>query len=74
MNPNALKTYLDRLTSPQLDWKSYLWRYLTQTPNDFSDFDRRFVGQGLYIETLSGESVKVYVAIDTSGSIDNELL
>jgi predicted metal-dependent peptidase len=72
--PLGIQRELDRLTSPQLDWRSYLWRYLTQTPNDFRDFDRRFVGQGLYIETLSGESVKVYVAIDTSGSIDNQIL
>jgi predicted metal-dependent peptidase len=72
--PLGIQRELDRLTTPQLDWRSYLWRYLTQTPNDFRDFDRRFVGQGLYIETLSGESVKVYVAIDTSGSIDNQIL
>ncbi len=72
--PLGIQRELDRLTSPQLDWRSYLWRYLTQTPNDFRDFDRRFIGQGLYLETLSGESVKVYVAIDTSGSIDNQIL
>ncbi len=72
--PAGILRELDRLTTPQIDWRSYLWRYLTQTPNDFRDFDRRFIGQGLYLETLSGESVKVYVAIDTSGSIDTELL
>jgi predicted metal-dependent peptidase len=72
--PAGIQRELDRLTTPQLDWRSYLWRYLTQTPNDFQGFDRRFIGQGLYLESLSGESVKVYVAIDTSGSIDGELL
>jgi predicted metal-dependent peptidase len=72
--PAGILRELDRLTTPQIDWRSYLWRYLTQTPNDFQGFDRRFIGQGLYLETLSGESVKVYVAIDTSGSIDGELL
>jgi predicted metal-dependent peptidase len=72
--PAGILRELDRLTTPQIDWRSYLWRYLTQTPNDFQGFDRRFIGQGLYFETLSGESVKVYVAIDTSGSIDGELL
>jgi predicted metal-dependent peptidase len=72
--PAGIQRELDRLTTPQIDWRSYLWRYLTQTPNDFQGFDRRFIGQGLYLETLSGESVKVYVAIDTSGSIDGELL
>jgi predicted metal-dependent peptidase len=72
--PAGLLRELDRLTTPQIDWRSYLWRYLTQTPNDFDAFDRRFIGQGLYLETLSGESIKVAVAVDTSGSIDGELL
>jgi predicted metal-dependent peptidase len=72
--PARILRELDRLTTPQIDWRSYLWRYLTQTPNDFDAFDRRFIGQGLYLETLSGESIKVAVAIDTSGSIDSELL
>jgi predicted metal-dependent peptidase len=53
----------------QLDWRSYLWRYLVQTPTDFQGFDRRFVGRGLYLETLAGESVRVYVAVDTSRSV-----
>ena len=58
----------------QLDWRSYLWRYLVKTPTDYSGFDRRFIGRGLYLENLEGESVKVYVAVDTSGSIDNQQL
>jgi predicted metal-dependent peptidase len=55
-----------------LDWRSYLWRYLVQTPNDFMGFDRRFIGRGLYLEALQGESVQVFVAVDTSGSIGDK--
>jgi predicted metal-dependent peptidase len=72
--PAGILREIDRLTTPQIDWRSYLWRYLTQNPNDFDAFDRRFIGQGLYLETLSGESIRVAVAVDTSGSIDGELL
>lgn len=72
--PAGMERELSLLTSPQLDWRSYLWRYLAQTPTDFSGFDRRFIGRGLYLESLVGESVQVYVAVDTSGSIDNEQL
>lgn len=72
-HPGHMPTGFDRelgtLTNPQLDWRSHLWRYLVQTPTDFQGFDRRFIHQGLYLETLIGESVLVYVAIDTSGSI-----
>jgi predicted metal-dependent peptidase len=72
--PAGILRELDCLTTPQLDWRSYLWRYLTQTPTDFQQFDRRFIHQGLYLETLSGESIQICVAVDTSGSIDGELL
>ncbi len=67
--PAGFNRELDTLIQPQLDWRSYLWRYLVRTPTDFSGFDRRFIGRKLYLETLAGESVQVYVAIDTSGSI-----
>jgi predicted metal-dependent peptidase len=72
--PAGMERELASLTSPQLDWRSYLWRYLVQTPTDFIGFDRRFIGRGLYLEALVGESVRVFVAVDTSGSIDNEQL
>ncbi len=70
--PAGIERELKVLTTAQIDWRTYLWRYIVQTPTDFSGFDRRFVGQKLYLETLQGESVQVYVAIDTSGSIDQE--
>ncbi|EFH79712.1 DUF2201 family putative metallopeptidase [Ktedonobacter racemifer] len=72
--PLGMERELSHLNPAQLDWRSYLWRFLVQTPNDFQGFDRRFVGRGLYLETLQGESVRVYIAVDTSGSIDNKLL
>ena len=72
--PAGMSRELGALDTAQLDWRSYLWRYLVKTPTDYTEFDRRFIGRGLYLETLQGESVKVYVAVDTSGSIDNRLL
>ena len=72
--PAGMARELGALDTAQLDWRSYLWRYLVKTPTDYTEFDRRFIGRGLYLETLQGESVKVYVAVDTSGSIDNRLL
>ena len=72
--PAGMERELGALDTAQLDWRSYLWRYLVKTPTDYTEFDRRFIGRGLYLETLQGESVKVYVAVDTSGSIDDRLL
>lgn len=70
----GLQRELTALTQPQLDWRTYLWRYIVQTPTDFTGFDRRCVHRGLYLEALQRESVKVLVAVDTSGSISDELL
>ncbi|AFY80670.1 vWA domain-containing protein [Oscillatoria acuminata] len=70
--PARMQRELGAVTQAQLDWRSHLWRYLVKTPTDFSGFDRRFVGRGLYLETLEGESVEVFVAVDTSGSIAHQ--
>ena len=72
--PAGMERELGSLDRSQLDWRSYLWRYLVKTPTDYTGYDRRFIGRGLYLETLQGESVKVYVAVDTSGSIDERRL
>ncbi|MBE9226379.1 hypothetical protein IQ264_13195 [Phormidium sp. LEGE 05292] len=72
--PAGFGRELSYLTQPQIDWRTYLWRYLVRTPTDFTGFDRRFIGRKLYLEALEGESVKVYIAVDTSGSVgDREL-
>jgi predicted metal-dependent peptidase len=72
--PAGMAREAEVLQQPKLDWRQHLWRFLTRTPVDFEEFDRRFVGQGLYLETISGQSVQVLVCIDTSGSIDRGLL
>jgi predicted metal-dependent peptidase len=70
--PASLQRELQTIKGGQLNWRHYLWRYLVRTPIDFRDFDRRFVGKKIYLETLEGETVSIAVAVDTSGSINNE--
>jgi predicted metal-dependent peptidase len=70
--PDGMARALVHIQAGQIDWRTHLWRYLVQTPHDFQNFDRRFVGRGLYLEALAGESVRVYVAVDTSGSVHDE--
>ncbi|MEM0979529.1 MAG: VWA-like domain-containing protein [Cyanobacteria bacterium P01_H01_bin.58] len=72
--PAGVARVIEEIAEPQLDWRTYLWRYLVQTPTDFQGFDRRFVYRGLYLEALHGESVQVYLCVDTSGSIYSTLL
>jgi predicted metal-dependent peptidase len=70
--PAGLRRELNALDHAQMDWRALLWRFLVQTPTDFAAFDRRFVGDGLYLETISGESVHVHACVDTSGSINKD--
>ncbi|AGF53582.1 sll7028 (plasmid) [Synechocystis sp. PCC 6803] len=70
--PEGLERHLGEIGQPQLDWRTYLWRFLVHTPNDFQGYDRRFIHQGLYLEALVGESVEVFCCIDTSGSVGDE--
>jgi len=70
--PAHLQRELGPLLRTQIDWRSYLWRYLVQTPTNFGAYDRRFVGEGIYLETIAGETVHVHVCVDTSGSINGD--
>jgi predicted metal-dependent peptidase len=67
--PAGLIRELGTIAPSRLDWRTHLWRFLVRTPTDFQGFDRRFIGQGQYLETLEGEDLRVYVAVDTSGSV-----
>jgi predicted metal-dependent peptidase len=68
--PGGVERAFGLLQRPKLDWRTLLWRFLARAPTDFATFDRRFVHQGLYLETLEAVSLRVIVGIDTSGSID----
>ena len=68
--PAGMTREFGSLEPSRLDWRSTLWRYLTQTPTDFDEFDRRMIGRGYYLESLAGMSLRVFLCLDTSGSID----
>ena len=71
-DPLGAHRELERLAPARLDWRAQLWRFLARTPVDFGGFDRRFVGRGLYLEALDDESLTALVAVDTSGSVDDD--
>lgn len=68
--PAGLERELGMLSPSRLDWQAHLWRYIAQTPTDFAGFDRRLIHRGLYLEALDSESVRAFVCVDTSGSVD----
>jgi predicted metal-dependent peptidase len=72
--PAGIARIVEGLDKPGLDWRTLLWRYLARTPTDYGDFDRRHIHSGLYLEGMEGERLRVFVCIDTSGSISGESL
>ena len=59
---------------PTINWKDILYKYITSARTDFEGFDRRMIYQGMYLDDLGGGKIKVALFMDTSGSVDEELL
>jgi predicted metal-dependent peptidase len=70
----ALERQIERSRRGSMDWRAELWQYLVRTPMDFAGVDRRFVAEELYLDVLDGESLRISIAVDTSGSVNARLL
>lgn len=64
---------VDQILQPKVDWRDRLRQFVQKAKNDQRSFarpNRRFLSQGLYMPTLSGEVLGDMVfAVDMSGSI-----
>lgn len=76
--PEALQRLIDELLEPKVDWASQfrnLVTAMTRPDYSFSRPNRRFMHQGLYLPGYIPNPVgHVVVPIDTSGSIDDDIL
>lgn len=70
----GLERIFKELLEPTIDWRTILYKYITETRNDFDGYDRRFAYKNLYIDDFSGSKVNVLLYIDVSGSISEEIL
>lgn len=70
----GMQRLVDEALTPKVDWRDVLQRFLVKCRNDsrsFSRFNRRFIAQGMYLPSVSGEAMgEVCFAVDCSGSID----
>lgn len=62
------------LLEPTINWKDALYKYVTLSRADFEGYDRRFIHDGLYVDDVGGNRVHVAAFVDTSGSVNEELL
>lgn len=76
----ALSAHMERfvkdLLNPKVPWADVLNRFMVRNKTDQRTFarpSRRFISSGLYLPTISGESMgEIAVAVDCSGSISEE--
>lgn len=77
-----LSAGIERLVSevlrPKVDWVTVLRRFATKCKNNSRTFarpNRRFIQQGFYLPTISGEATgELLFAIDCSGSISQQII
>ena len=75
--PKGVERYVEELTTAKINWRELLRKYLTATiPTDFTWMkkSRKSYALKTYLPAVLKEKVDVCVAIDTSGSINNEEL
>lgn len=73
-----LARLVDEVMRPKVDWCDVLQRFLVRVRNDtrsFSRFNRRFLSQGIYLPSVSGEAMgELVFAMDCSGSINQHTI
>lgn len=74
----SMRGLVDETLNPVVDWREVLSEFVRKTArNDysFSQPNRRFISQGLYLPSLRSDEIgQIVVSLDTSGSIDNATL
>jgi predicted metal-dependent peptidase len=73
-----LQRLVDEVLQPKVDWRDVMQRFLVKARTDqrsFARFNRRFLPQGIYLPSVSGETMgEVVFAVDCSGSIDQHTI
>lgn len=73
-----MQRLVDEVLQPKVDWRDVLHRFLVKARTDqrsFARANRRFIGQGVYLPSVTGEAMgEVVFAVDCSGSIDQHTI
>jgi predicted metal-dependent peptidase len=73
-----MQRLVDEVLQPKVDWRDVLQRFLVKARTDqrsFARFNRRFLPQGIYLPSVSGETMgEIVFAVDCSGSIDQRTI
>ena len=75
--PKGIERFVERKTQPKIAWRDELYRYVNaHAKSDYRMFppSKKHLYRGVALPSIYGEELKIVVAIDTSASIDDELL
>jgi predicted metal-dependent peptidase len=74
----GLERLVGDVLKPKVDWRDVLRKFVEKAKTDQRSFarpNRRFIGQGLYLPSISGETLgEIAFAVDCSGSIDQKTI
>jgi len=72
----GLERLVEEILKPKVDWRDVLQRFVVKCRSDQRSWarpNRRFLSQGLYLPSVSGESLgEIAFAVDCSGSIGQD--
>ena len=72
----GLERLVNEILQPKVDWRDILQRFVVKCRSDQRSWarpNRRFLSQGLYLPSVSGESLgEIAFAVDCSGSIGQD--
>ena len=75
--PKGIDRFVERKTLAKIAWRDTLYRYINaHAKSDYRmfPFSKKHLHRGIFLPSIYGEELKIVVAIDTSASIDNQLL
>jgi len=75
--PEGIERLIGKLQPPKVSWRELLFKYinnLAKIDYSFNPPNKRYLYQGIALPAIRGEILKIAVAIDTSGSIDEKSL
>jgi len=75
--PQDLKFVVPEYFSHKVDWRELLYGYIASYAKSTYSFvppNMKYLYRGIYLPSLSSDLLRIIVAIDTSGSVDETLL
>ena len=76
--PGSMQRLVDEILQPKVSWVDVLRRFMQRAKTNTRSWarpNRRFLAQGLYLPSVSGEALgEIVVAVDCSGSISQRVI